>query len=257
MSKPGDAEPPIPEPAGAGTALDYHDIPVDLSSKEAAEPLVDVADYGIASESFYARTDGLNAPYRRAFPSAPRRVHCRRGVAERLSHANASLKSRGVELFVLDAFRPVACQKELWNHFLAQAGLALPNGTAADHARYAGQYCSDPTGFDANDPKTWPTHATGGAVDLTLRRRDSGELSYMGGIFDDPTVVSHTRHYEARDDSASGAEARRNRRLLYWTMTGQGFANYAFEWWHFDWGTQMWVMNGGGSRAVYGPATLD
>ncbi|KAG0505300.1 MAG: D-alanyl-D-alanine dipeptidase [Candidatus Udaeobacter sp.] len=57
-------------------------------------------------------------------------------------------------------------------------------------------------------------------------------------------------------------EALRNRRLLYWIMREAGFANYPYEWWHFDWGTQFWITNcevssDGSARptsAWYGPA---
>lgn len=47
-------------------------------------------------------------------------------------------------------------------------------------------------------------------------------------------------------------------------MVEAGFASYAYEWWHFDLGTQMWVVNGGRNPeddsapqvAWYGPAAL-
>jgi D-alanyl-D-alanine dipeptidase len=248
---------PIPNAGGARTALDYSDVPVDLSAPAAAEPLVDLP---VASEAYYARRDGLNPPYYHAFASAPARLLCRAGVARRLAAADAAVRPLGIELYVLDAFRPVACQRELWTHFLNEARRVLPGATPAEHVRHAGRYCSDPSSFDARDPRTWPTHCTGGAVDLTLRRRGTGEPLFMGSVFDDPAEISHTAHFDpggpaATLDSASAHEARRNRRILYWAMHDAGFANYPFEWWHFDWGTQMWVMNGGGpGPAVYGPA---
>jgi len=112
---------------------------------------------------------------------------------------------------------------------------------------------------------------TGGALDTTLRLRGSGEPLYMGGIFDDPSEVSHTACFERKlGNSGNGAEALlvsdiaalHNRRLLYWSMTEAGFVNYPYEWWHFDLGTQLWVLDGGfgktgknqKSSAWYGPA---
>ena len=74
----------------------------------------------------------------------------------------------------------------------------------------------------------------------------------MGGVFDDPAELSHTAYFEKINaEQATGqyrlplgyTEALRNRRLLYWAMTGAGFANYPYEWWHFDWGTQFWIPN--------------
>ena len=90
---------------------------------------------------------------------------------------------------------------------------------------------------------------------MTLRRVDTGELLYMGSIFDDASDISITRHFEnyqpvvkadaahKSDEPASSIEARRNRRLLYWVMRTEGFANYSNEWWHFDYGNQMWIQN--------------
>ncbi len=112
---------------------------------------------------------------------------------------------------------------------------------------------------------------TGGAVDTTLRLRGSGEPLYMGGIFDDPSEVSHTACLErslvtsknrAEALSVSDTAALHNRRLLYWSMTEAGFVNYPYEWWHFDLGTQLWVLDGGfgntgknqKTSAWYGPA---
>ena len=95
----------------------------------------------------------------------------------------------------------------------------------------------------------------------------------MGGIFDDPSDTSHTAIFERKLNghgvdkqplTVSETAALRNRRLLYWAMSDAGFVNYPFEWWHFDLGTQLWVLDGGfekpdGHRkteAWYGPAAL-
>jgi zinc D-Ala-D-Ala dipeptidase len=179
-------------------------------------------------------------------------VWSRRSIAERLTTVNQQLATVGVELFVLNGYRPLSLQKELWDFFIEKARCDLTNPSEAECVAFAGRYCSDPRDFDARDSRTWPTHTTGGALDTTLREQESGDTLYMGGIFDDPDDVSHTAHYEevlaAADGkldrlSLSDVEALRNRRLLYWTMYEAGFANYAYEWWHFDWGTQLWAID--------------
>ena len=262
---------PIPWRDNAPTSADYRAVPVDLADPRAREPLVDLADHDVGGHGYYARDDGLNAPYRRAFPSARARMQARRSVAKRLAEVDARLKAVGVELFVLDAFRPLALQAELWDFFLERAEQVLDKPSEAERVAFAVEYCSDPRRFDPSDPRTWPTHLTGGAIDLTLRASRSGEMLFMGGIFDDPDAISHTAYFErllAEQDgreqalSLSQREALRNRRLLYWVMTEAGFASYAYEWWHFDLGTQMWVVNGGRDpandgapqSAWYGPA---
>ena len=253
---------PLPLLNATATAADYHTIPIEHDPARSTEPLVDVAGWGLSAESYYGRVDGLNPPYYRAIPHSLTRVWCRRSVVERLCEVNAGLRKEGVELHLLDGYRPVRCQQALWDYFMELAR-AVPGRTEAECCAFVGQYWSNPSGFDPGNFRTWPTHATGGAVDLTLKRAGSGELLYMGGVFDDTSAVSHTRFYEGveHDLSASAIEARQNRRLLYWSMLAAGFASYAFEWWHFDLGTQMWVMNRGlfpdsaaGLRAYYGLA---
>jgi zinc D-Ala-D-Ala dipeptidase len=251
---------PIPLQRDSSTTADYGHVPVDLDSALSREPLVPLPEMGVASESYYARSDGFNSPYYRALPCAPHTVSCRRSVALKLREVNVRLEPFGLELLVWDAYRPIACQRELWEFFLQKARQALGEASDVEYSRFASRYCSDPSTFNPGDPTTWPTHITGGAVDLTLRRIATGELLNMGGTFDDPSPISHTHFFERHqedDPSATALDAQRNRRLLYWAMLESGFANYPFEWWHFDWGTQMWALNTGpgeATRAFYGPA---
>lgn len=226
------------------TAANYHNEPIDSIDPRGKEPLVDLKDSGIACDNFYARQDGLNAPYYRPFKSAPKRASLRQTVTLKLVRVNATLKPYGVELLVLDGYRPVSLQKELWQYFINQAKAKNPALTKAQQAHYASHYCSNPERFKASDSRTWPTHATGGAVDLTLKQLGSDSLLYMGGIFDDDSQVSHTAYYElGKDNSASAQEAKRNRRLLYWAMQKEGFCNYPYEWWHYDYGNQLWLLH--------------
>jgi D-alanyl-D-alanine dipeptidase len=248
----------------APTALDYHSVPfAELENMLAREPLVELSNYGLAGESYYARTDGLNPPYYKAIPLAERKLYCRRTVAEKLRSVNESLKPYGVELFVMDAWRPVEVQRSLWQFFLDQARSKLHTNNAQSLKQYAGKFCSNPQDFNSEDEHTWPTHVTGGAVDLTLRRLNNGEFLFMGGVFDDASDVSYTDFFERRAGkptdarasrsvvaSSSDIDACRNRRLLYWSMKNADFANYSYEWWHFDFGNQMWAKNPPASPAM-------
>lgn len=242
------------------TSADYHHEPVNLKAAKSNEKLVPIDSFNIAGESYYARTDKLNAPYYRSFASAPKKILLRLTAAQKLQELNAKLAPLGLELFVFDGFRPVSCQKDLWQYFLNQAKRTLPKGSEAEQIAYAARYCSNPSNYNCTDSTTWPTHCTGGAVDLTLRRKATGELLYMGSIFDDDAEVSHSDYFETAKDknqSTSELEARGNRRLLYWAMKSVGFENYHYEWWHYDYGNQMWLMNRGDkgpAEAFWGPA---
>jgi D-alanyl-D-alanine dipeptidase len=187
---------PIPPARFSGTALDYHDIPIRSDHPLSGEALADVAEYGLASESYYARADGWNPPYYRPMPGALGAVWCRRSVAAALARVNASVARYGLRVFLLDAYRPVALQRSLWDFFMERARGQVADPTEENRRRFVGRYWSDPSKFDPDDFRTWPTHATGGAVDLTLQRVATGEFLYMGGIFDDTAEVSHTRFYE-------------------------------------------------------------
>jgi D-alanyl-D-alanine dipeptidase len=243
----------IPAGKPGKNALSYHDIPINLKDKRNSEALLDLGKNGIAGEAFYGRKDKLNAPYFECVCSDDAVLKARKSVIERLKMANKKLEPLGVELYVFDAYRPVSCQKELWKYFINEAKRILgANASEEDCINYAGDYCSNPSNYDPENYKTWSTHFTGGAIDLTLRRKKTGELLYMGGIFDDASELSHSDYFENAKNAQSSAsvnEALRNRRLLYWVMNDAGFANYWAEWWHFDYGTQMWVQSRQANKA--------
>lgn len=244
----------LPAQETARTALDYHQIPILVAGRPNQEPLVDLASYGIRCSSAYAQA---NAPYYRAFPSALPAVYVRKTVADKLVQVNVVLRRYEVELLALDGFRPVELQVDLWEHFIEKGRQALVKPTDADLVAFAGRFCSDPRGFDPGDFRTWPVHNTGGAIDVTLRGLN-GDPVFMGSIYDDADDVSKTAYFENQSlTSQSAHEARLNRRLLFFAMSSAGFANYPHEWWHFDYWTQMWVMNGRhDGPALYGRAEL-
>jgi D-alanyl-D-alanine dipeptidase len=162
-----------------------------------------------------------------------------------LAKVNERLAGYGAEIYLWDAYRPVACQQGLWNFYWRRFRTETPGADDTVLADHVCHYVSDPRLFDAGNPRTWPAHATGAALDLTLRERKTGKLLDMGTHFDDMSTASHSDYFERMLDSGRiGASDDRllNRRLLHWAMQEQGFTNYAYECWHFDYGNQMYVM---------------
>lgn len=242
----------------ASAAVNYHDIPFDAANPLASEPLVEIKDYGIAGEAFYARRDSLNAPYFRCICPEDSPLKLRKTVAQKLKRIDERLAPFGLELFVFDAYRPQSCQQSLWKFFIEEARRML--GADAPQAKlvaYAETYCANPTKFDRNNWRTWSDHPTGGAVDLTLRRKN-GELLFMGGVFDDDSDLSTTAHFEKQKGSEKTPEplsviqSRQNRRMLYGVMQDEGFGNYPSEWWHYEYGTQPWAKYINQKKAIYG-----
>lgn len=240
---------PIP-PAHAKQG--YRDIAIDVAGAANAEPIVVAADYGVAGQNYYAHA--RNPPYYHAIPGAIDAIVLRDGAARRLQQVNTQLAPLGLELFVFDAWRPQAVQIYFHDHWLpAELKRRQPDLSGDALLAEVERYWAAPSaGDDAPSP-----HSTGGAVDLTIRWRGAEPL-WMGSLFDDASPIAHTAHFEsALSDAAfsfSDAEARANRRLLYWLMRGAGFASNPSEWWHFSYGDQMWAQLTGAPAALYAGA---
>ena len=222
----------------------YTTIPFDATDPRRNEPVVRLETVGVAYEAHHARTDGRNWPYFGPVPGARKDVWLRKTVAEMLAKVNDRLKPFGVELIVWDGYRTLACQQGMWDFFYHEAVRATPEGTPAVWRARALRHAVDPSNFDENDPATWPTHATGAAVDLSLRDRDSGSYCDLGGRFEDINDIAVTDYFErklAAGVIAGNDTQLRYRRLLHWAMSSEGFENDPFTFWHYDWGSQLYV----------------
>jgi D-alanyl-D-alanine dipeptidase len=230
----------------ASNAGSYNNVPFDADDKRAADPLVRLADFGIAGESFYARVDGKNWPYYTRIEGSLPDIWARELVAKKLKRVNELIRQHGVELYVWDAYRSIDCQRGIWKFFSDQATRHMPTASADEKKQFVLNYVSDPTRFVRSDSRTWPAHTSGGAVDLTLRSLRTLELCDMGARFDEMDDISHSHYFEGElenDRSPQTDIVRSNRRLLHWGMSQEGFVNYPLEFWHFDWGNQMYVSN--------------
>jgi zinc D-Ala-D-Ala dipeptidase len=255
----GDLEPfrsrPIGDLAAARARREgYRRHPIARSNAHFGEPLVEARALGIAGENFY--WSQRNPPYWRRIKGAVPDLLVRRTVGEKLRAVNAHLAETGLELFLFDAWRPKAVQAYFHDIWMpAELRRRDPSLSGEALTREVERYWAAPSA-DADSPAP---HATGGAVDLTLRWI-GGEPLWMGSIFDDATPLAHRDRFEALDDSQlsfSDEEARANRRLLHWAMAEEGFAGHPDEWWHFSFGDQLWAKLTGAEAAVYGEANSE
>jgi len=177
----------------------------------------------------------------------------RPSVADKLRKVDARAGAAGLELFLFDAWRPRAVQAYFHDVWMPrQLQRRDPGLTGARLTEEVERYWSAPS----SDETSPAPHATGAAIDLTLRWK-GGEALWMGSLFDDVTELAARDRFEslaADNFSFSDQEARANRRLLHWLMTEEGFAGHPDEWWHFSWGDQMWAALTGASAAHYGLA---
>jgi D-alanyl-D-alanine dipeptidase len=246
---------PIGDLTGARAARKDFRTRVSIRRDDAlyAEPLVEARERGLKGANFYA--GDRNPPYWHRVDGATDKLLLRRTVNEKLLRVNERAGDAELELFLFDAWRPREVQayfhdvwmpRELQRRDPALAGARLTQEVE--------RYWSAPS---ANEASPAP-HATGAAVDLTLRWKD-GEALWMGSLFDDVTPLAGRDRFEslAPDNfSFSDQEARANRRLLHWLMAEEGFAGHPEEWWHFSWGDQMWAALTGASEAHYGLAQV-
>lgn len=231
---------PIIEPeAYAG---DYTVIGFDTADPRFRDPLVRLESVGVAYESHHARTDGGNWPYHRPIDGARKDMWLRKSAAENLRRINARLTPFGTELFVLDGYRTIECQRGLWDFFYDVA--RRTGATAQECETYALDHVFDPGPFDVGDPSTWPAHTCGASVDLTLRDLKTCELFDMGVRFEDICPTSANDYFERELQAGRIAPDDRrlwNRRLIHWAMSSEGFLNDPFVFWHYDWGNQLYV----------------
>ena len=183
----------------------------------------------------------LNSYFLQKLPGTSNRVYVRKAVLLKLEEAASQLPPN-LCLVVFDAFRSRETQKALFNRILHDIRGKNPHWTETELSSETKKFCSDPE--DTDRFQILP-HNSGGAIDLAIGDKE-GKLPNFGCDFDDPTDLSITDYFEKPFDVTSGMneetwmEARKNRRMLFHLMRGQGFTNYHHEWWHFDLGDCIW-----------------
>lgn len=164
--------------------------------------LVDVRafDPTIRLDIRYATTDNFMGM---ALYEQPRAL-LQRPAAKALAQAHWALEKYGYGIIVYDAYRPWSVTKMFWD--------ATPNNMKMFVA----------------DPANGSRHNRGGAVDVGLYDRRTGQIIPMTSGYDEFSL-------RAIPTYAGGTESERwHRDLLRLVMEGEGFTVYAEEWWHFD-----------------------
>ena len=191
------------------------------------------------------------AYFHQGIPGALSDCYVRRCVLFRLYKA-ARLLPGGIELVVLDGWRPLAVQQYLYDtlhqamqrHYAQEPELEL-------QARLR-LFVSPPS----DNPATPSPHLTGGSVDVALCDSE-GQWLDMGTAFDDISPLSASAAFESIEKpSARESEVIENRRLLHSVMLQAGFTNLPSEWWHFDYGNQSWAWTAKQAEAQFGGVEL-
>jgi D-alanyl-D-alanine dipeptidase len=208
------------------TLFKYEHIPIE----ESGDPLVNLADYGFALEPAYYN-DGL---------SDTSEMYLRRTVADRLATISEELYPLNFKIW--DGWRPREVQHNIYMKYWKKMESEHQNWTEEQLLEQVGTFVTI-----ANDPNMIPIHSTGGAVDLTLVDNSGAELD-MGTRFDYFGPEAAALYFEQDGDNET---ARDNRRILRETLTHADFRYDEDEWWHFDYGNQVWAVALDKPKAIY------
>lgn len=244
----------------------YNELPIDSSHPKFSEPVVDIADYGIAGQAYYSRP---NAATQEPVLGAPTNLFLRKSVAETLAKVNTSLSHTTitnlfggeVELYIEDALRPVPLQRRLHDEIipalLRKNHPEMSNGEIAERIK-------DIIAVPSADPQKPSPHATGGALDVIIRYKQatlgyvSGSNVQVGHIDGDTSARINPDYFEQNQpQSEAESTAQRNRRAYYAIITGTAFGvdtglvNNPTEWWHWGMGDQLSEKVRGGEAAYY------
>jgi D-alanyl-D-alanine dipeptidase len=199
--------------------------------RECGDPLVDLRTFPLLLECRY---------FMQGISPSPG-LYARLEVARKLTRVQSSL-GPNFRLKIWDPWRPRAVQHAIYQRYWSQLRAEQPSWTEERLREQVGTFVTFP-----GDPHRIPPHATGGAVDLTLANVEGNDLD-MGTEFDHFGVEAASLFYE--HDHANPV-IRRNRRLLRDAMEAEDFRIDDDEWWHFDYGNQLWARHGGHSFAIY------
>jgi zinc D-Ala-D-Ala dipeptidase len=200
----------------------------DIAWSDNAEPLVDLRD-----------VVGLRLDRRLADPRGAY-AHLRRGVVRRLLKAQDALP-KGLELLVIEGYRPPELQRRYFESYATELGLAHADWEPSRRHVEASKFVS---------PPDVAPHGTGGAVDLTLATMSGVELD-LGTPVNASPEASRSACYTASPHVS--AQARELRRILAAALEGAGLVNYPTEWWHWSYGERYWALVHGEAFTCYAP----
>lgn len=198
---------------------------------ECGEPLVDLANYHFVLDPQY---------FHMGFTDSPK-LYLREGVAQKLLTVQNKLKKYQFKIW--DPWRPRDLQNRLYQNYWQSLQKQNPDWSEDKLHQQAGIFLTR-----ADDPNRIPPHATGAAIDLTLVDHNGDELN-MGTGFDHFGPEASCFYF---DEIKPNKTISTNRRLLREAMLAEGFSLYPEEWWHFDYGNQLWAFYTNAGHAVYG-----
>ena len=207
----------------------------DIAIKESHDPLANIEEYPFLIEPSY-----YNQGY-----SQHATMCLRKSVADKLLDIQNSFNGN-YRFKIWDGYRPREVQDAIYNSFWKKL--------AGEHPEWADDrlhHAVEKFVTKATTQKRIPPHSTGGAVDLTLIDVAGVELD-MGTAFDYFGDAARPLYYEENNIDEN---VRNNRRILRTAMLAHEFTQDDDEWWHYDYGDQLWALRSNREFAIFGEAT--
>ncbi len=221
---------------------DVRHIPIDRKNPLHQELLVEIEPS--------VRLKVYSAYYHEGIAGSLQAVYTRQSILRKL-HELLSMLPDYLGILVLDAWRPIMVQESLRHNFRAELVLEHPDFSDFQIDEILNQFVAKPS----QNPIAPSPHLTGGSIDLTLFDITTNSELDMGTSFDAMDEASWSHYFEDNAEHFDAQEIRDHRRILINGMIAVGFSNLPSEWWHFDYGNQLWSYYTG-QEAFYGIAQL-
>ena len=203
--------------------------------KESHDPLINISEYPFLIEPSYFK-QGL---------SQQETTLLRKSVADKLLDIQNCFNGK-YRFKIWDGYRSREVQDAIYINFWKKLANEHPQWTDDRLQSAVEQFVTK-----ATTQERIPPHSTGGAVDLTLVDENDSELD-MGTIFDYFGDAARPLYYE---ENGLDENICNNRRILRTAMLQNDFTPDDDEWWHYDFGNQLWALRSKREYAIFGEST--
>lgn len=168
------------------------------------------------------------------------KLFLRKGIIEKLNYAQNQLPL-DFHLMIMDPLRTEEMVWNLYKYYFEKKKKENPKMKDEEIDRWLRNLLAMP-----DDPVP-PGHMTGGAVDVILvdnqREKTPMEVDYQ---------IIPKEEQKFTFCPGLPEEIKKNRQILYDTLTNAGFHNYFREYWHYSYGDPYWAVRRKDKIAIYG-----
>lgn len=168
----------------------------------------------------------------------------REGIRAKLIRVTESLPDN-MCLVLIEGWRSMEHQKRSWDSKWAIY--------KKDHPDWSDEEIDKHVRLIVARPNPLANHHCGGAVDVTLAYKDTGELVDMGTPYPYDNMGTKWPKLFPMHSWGISRSQRRNRKILREAMQSAGFSYFPHEWWHYCHNDRMWAVYTRQVECGYGP----